>query len=209
MEWNHASPAGAANSRNIPVARPPEEEGLLSLCGDIPPAGPPPSSQAEGPAALRLLHAAADEGPLQAADGSHALASGLSFGNATGFFPVAGGRHTITLHSAVRSGAPLLRETVRLTPGGAATLAVVRSGSGLALVRLDDPPSGSAPPDCACLRAVNLVHGAPALDIALSGGPDIFSGVRFGAATPWRRARPKAYEYCAALAGPEDRKSVV
>lgn len=221
MEWNQASPTGTANSRNVPVAQPPEEEGLLSLCGESPcaaptqaiPGGisrPAPAAPFEpaapagqtAPAAVRLLHAAADEGAVQVLIGPRPAASGLSFGNATGPLRLPCGAHTITLRCAVR-GAPLLRETVDLAAGEAATLAIVRAGGGLALVRVDDLPPDRAPRDCGCLRAVNLVRGAPALDVVLSGGQGIFSGVRCAQATPWRRARPKTYECCAAQAGPD------
>ena len=228
MEWNQASPTGTANSRNVPVAQPPEEEGLLSLCGESPCAAPTrtipgdisrpvpaapfepaaPAGQtaaaAETPtAALRLLHAAAAAGAVQVLIGPRPAASGLSFGNAAGPFRLPCGPHTITLRPAGWGAGPAARETVDLAAGEAATLAIVRARGGLALVRVDDLPQGRAPRDCGCLRAVNLVRGAPALDVVLSGGPGIFSGVGCGQATPWRRARPKTYECCAAQAGPD------
>ncbi|BDF72255.1 hypothetical protein CE91St41_32360 [Oscillospiraceae bacterium] len=226
MEWNQASPTGTANSRNVIVAQPPEEEGLLSLCGESPcaaptqaiphgisrpapavpfePAAPAGQTAADSETAtVRLLHAAADEGAVQVLIGPRPAASGLSFGNATGGFRLPCGPHTITLRPAGRGAGPVLRETVDLAAGVAATLAIVRAGGGLALVRVDDLPPGRAPRDCGCLRAVNLVRGAPALDVVLSGGPCIFSGVGCAQATPWRRARPKTYECCAAQAGPD------
>ena len=189
-----------------PEAGPPAEEasgGSQAAAGEnaAPAEGPlgplarmePDSSGGE--VQVRFLNAVTvDGGSLRITSGNRLLSSSLSPEGLSEYFTVPAGFRSFAFYDADYPWLLLFRATLPLTAGDAVTLAVVRSGGGLDLVRVDDRPCGVRGTDFACVRCVNLVYDSPGLDLVLTDGRVVFTDVRFKEVTNYRRARPGRYD---------------
>lgn len=172
------------NASPLPAA-PRQEPGMGT------PDAPGPSPFAH----VRFLNAVCDGAPLRLTLGHRLLATYLRPGHLTGYFKIPVGFRTLTLYDARYPHAPLFCSSLPFNPGEQITLAVVRSGGGVDLVRVDDSPACSSGwSDRGCLRLVNLAYNSPGLDLILTDGRVVFTDVRFKEVTTYRRARPGQYD---------------
>lgn len=175
-------PADEGEDRSLPEVLSPQREGLM--------AGPDPAG-----AQVRFLNAVVDDGPsLRVTVGNRLLSSSLSPGALSEFFPVAAGFRPFAFYDAQRSWMLLFRAAIPLSAGDRVTLALVRSGNGVDLVRVDDRPCGVQGTGRGCLRCANLCYNSPGLDLILTDGRVIFTDMRFKEATNYRRAMPGRYD---------------
>lgn len=143
---------------------------------------------------IRFLNAVVDDGSsLRITLGSRLLATSLANGNLTAYATVPSGFHTLIFYDAQFPWVMLYRSNLSLAANEVVTLAVVRSGGGIDLVRVDDRPCGGAARR-ACLRMVNLVYNSPGLDLILTDGRVVFTDIRFKEVSAYRRARPGRYD---------------
>lgn len=157
----------------------------------LPRMSPEPASTAQ----VRFLNAVTRNGEeLRISTGNRLLSSSLAPGSLSEYFTVAPGFRPFAVHSAAYPWMLLFRSTIPLTAGDVVTLALVRSGTGMDLVRIDDRPCGIQGTDRACLRCVNLIYNSPGLDLILTDGRVIFTDMRFKEATNYRRAMPGRYD---------------
>lgn len=148
-----------------------------------------------GTAQVRFLNAVTvSGGDLRVSTGNRLLSSALSPGALSEYFTVSAGFRSFAFHDASYPWLLLFRSTIPLTAGDVVTLALVRSGTGVDLVRIDDRPCGVQGTSRACLRCVNLVYDSPGLDLVLTDGRTIFTDVRFKESTNYRRAQPGRYD---------------
>ena len=146
-------------------------------------------------ARIRFLNAVTGNGEeLRISTGNRLLSSSLAPGSLSEYFTVAPGFRPFAVHSAAYPWMLLFRSTIPLTAGDIVTLALVRSGTGMDLVRVDDRPCGIQGTGRACLRCVNLIYNSPGLDLILTDGRVIFTDMRFKEATNYRRAMPGRYD---------------
>ena len=146
-------------------------------------------------AQVRFLNAVTqDSGALRISTGNRLLSSSLAPGSLSEYFTVAAGFRPFSFHDAVHPWMLLFRSTIPLPAGDVVTLALVRSGTGVDLVRVDDRPCGIQGTDRACLRCIDLVHSSPGLDLILTDGRVVFTNIRFKEATNSRRAIPGRYD---------------
>lgn len=157
----------------------------------LPRMNPEPTSTAR----VRFLNAVTRNGEeLRISTGNRLLSSALAPGSLSEYFTVPSGFRPFAIHSAAYPWMLLFRSTIPLTAGDVVTLALVRSGTGMDLVRVDDRPCGIQGTDRACLRCVNLIYNSPGLDLILTDGRVIFTDMRFKEATNYRRAMPGRYD---------------
>lgn len=148
---------------------------------------------------VRFLNAVVEGGgDLRITAGNRLLASSLPPEGLSEYFTVPAGFRPFAFYDAGNPWTLLFRSTIPLAAGDMVTLAVVRSGGGLDLVRVDDRPCGVRGTDHACIRCVNLVYDSPGLDLILTDGRVVFTDVRFKEVTNYRRARPGRYDLYAA-----------
>lgn len=146
-------------------------------------------------ARVRFLNAVTEDGGnLRITTGNRLLASSLPPEGLSEYFTVPAGFRPFAFYDAESPWTLLFRSTLPLTAGDAVTLAVVRSGGGLDLVRVDDRPCGVRGTDQACLRCVNLIYDGPGLDLVLTDGRVVFTDMRFKEVTNYRRAQPGRYD---------------
>lgn len=144
---------------------------------------------------VRFLNAVTDGTPLRITLGNRLMATYLVPGHITGYFNVAPGFRPLVFSNANALWAPLYRSKLPFNPGEIITLAAVRSGGGMDLVRVDDSPTCEGRwAERGCIRLVNLAYNSPGLDLLLTDGRVVFTDVRFKEATTYRRARPGQYD---------------
>lgn len=185
-----APPAQAASSAGESNTASQEPLGPMSRPGESALANPDSSA-----AQVRFLNAVVDDGaPLRVLSGNRLLSSSLSSGALSEYFIVAAGFRTFSFYDAQHNWMLLFRSTIPLAAGDVVTLAVIRSGGGLDVVRVDDRPCGVRGSDRSCMRCVNLIHNSPGLDLILTDGRVVFTDMRFKEVTNYRRARPGRYD---------------
>ena len=143
---------------------------------------------------VRFLNAVTDGVPLRVSLGNRLLATNLAPGSLTGYYTVSAGFRNLALADARFPWTVLFRSAVPFSNREIVTLAVVRSGAGVDLVRVDDRPCFSRGTNRSCVRTANLMYNSPGLDVILTDGRVVFSDVRFKEVTTFRRARAGQYD---------------
>lgn len=147
----------------------------LSLTGVVQAAGAAQQAQTR----LRAVHAAPDAPAVDVAvDGAVAF-PGLSFPSVSSYIDSSPGAHRVRIAPAGEPQAPpLLETTADLAANTDHTLVVVGRADSLEPVLLQDDNS-APPPGQARLRLVHASPDAPPVDVAVAGGPVLFSNVAF------------------------------
>lgn len=172
----------------------------LPPMGSTPPVAPGPVLPnpilpTPGYCTVRFLNAVMDGEPMRVTVGNRTVARSLDYGSFTGYYSVPDGFRTVTAYSVRMPWNILFQASVPMSAGEVITLAFVRSGGVLDLVRISDLPCSNRPRGRACIRAVNLVYNSPALDVVLADGRVVFTDVREREVTTWRQARPGSYDF--------------
>lgn len=152
------------------------------------------SSSNSSCASVRLLNAVTDGSALRATLGNRLLLTSLTPGTWSGYFSVHAGFRVLTLYDAQYPWMIVYRAALPFSPGERATLAVVRCGSNLDIVRVDDRNCVCQGTNRACIRTINLVYNSPPFDVVLTDGRVVFTDVRFKEVTTYRRAWPGTYD---------------
>ena len=187
-----------------PFVEPPENEPVAPLppyvepphepVAPLPPVVVPPQQPVfPGYCTVRFLHAAFGYEPVRITVGPRTASNNLAYAGMTGYGRVPDGFYTVTITTAATPRALLFQSTVPFRAGDIVTLALTRTASGLDLARISDAPCMNRPRNRACIRAINLCYGSPALDVVLNDGRVVFSDIGYKSITPFRLARPQEY----------------
>ena len=144
---------------------------------------------------VRFLNAAAGYEPFRVTIGNRLVSNSLAYGTLTGYGRVMDGFRTVTISNPYAPTSIFYRQTIPFSAGELITLAIVRTNTGLDLVRISDIPCRNRPMGRACIRAVNLNYGSPALDVLLNDGRMVFNDVRYKEVTNFKMARPQDYGF--------------
>jgi len=145
-------------------------------------AGNPPlaavSAVDAGMARLRIVNGSPDAPAIDVWLNGTIVVSNLPFGEASPYVPVAGGEHLFELVASGTTFPVLVSERLTFAPVTAYTIAATDALAAITpVVYLDD---NAAPPDGqAKVRLMHLSPDAPAVDVAVSGGPALFDNVAF------------------------------
>lgn len=146
-------------------------------------------------AQVRFLNAVTPASlPLRILEGRRLLAFSLSPQALSPYYQVAAGFRSFSFFDANSPWMILGQATLPLTAGERATLALIPSGDGVEVVKIDDRPCGVQGTGRGCLRCVDLVRNGPPLDLMLTDGRTVFSNLRFKEVSNYRRARPGRYD---------------
>jgi hypothetical protein len=155
-----------------------------------------PSAGATGsPGLLRVAHLSPDTPavdiavvPLPAADGTAVdpgrdLDADLRYGDVSAFTELAAGSYAVSIRAAGAGPAtpPALSTRVEVLPAGAWTVTITGRFADLDLHVLADDLS-SPPPDSARVRVLAAAGGAETIDVSMTGGPTLTTGLTFGGA---------------------------
>jgi hypothetical protein len=152
---------------------------------------------------VRVIHTSPDTPPVDIYVDNAKAITGLGFGAASGYLPVPPGKHDFAVFAANASPAsagPLFGVKGADIPADA-RLSVVALGlfAEIRTIVVDDktaaPASGKAK-----VRFVHAGTGIPAVDVAVKGGPVLFSNVGFGQQVAYQEvdATPRDLEIRAA-----------
>jgi hypothetical protein len=125
----------------------------------------------------------------------------LAFGANPAYVPVPPGPHIIALAPAGAPPAPLLSTEITVAPGATYTLfAIGGEGAPPGFLALADQPLGASGAQ-ASARFVHASPNTPPVDLAITGGPVLFSGIAFGQASPYILVAAGTLDLEARLAG--------
>lgn len=136
-------------------------------------------AQDSGTAMVRVVHASPDAPPVDVwVDGNRAI-QGLAFGNATDFVSLPAGTHQVAVTPANQPiGSAVIDTPLTLQAGMAYEVAAVGKLANIAAqvypVDLSPLAAGKAR-----VRVVHASPDTPAVDVAVTGGPVLFSNVSF------------------------------
>jgi len=167
----------------------------LAACGgddDSPTAPSTPTAQ------LRVAHLSPDAPAVDVyVNGSRAVSS-AAFQDVTGYLTVPAGSANIRVTPAGASSPVVIDATVTLNPGASYTVAATGLLAGIQPIVLADDRGTTSQ---AKVRFVHASPDAPAVDIAVTGGPVLFANIPFREATPYPQVAPATYDLEARPAG--------
>ena len=159
------------------------------------PAVPALAASGPGTGQLRVAYFSPDGPNIDVyVDGARAL-SDLAYKGVSPYQPVTAGNHRIDVRAAGAdpSSSPLATNTATVAAGSYYTAAAAGKAAQLAAVLFSD---GFTPPadGKAEVRAIHFAPEFPAFDIAIKGGPVIFSSVGFPSATSYSAVDGGSYD---------------
>jgi hypothetical protein len=168
----------------------------LSSCGDDDknPVAPTPS-----PARVMVVHASPDAPAVDLQVDGAVAGSGLAYPNNTPYLPLAAGNHAVKVNVA-GTATTVIDANLALAAGMRYTVFAADSVSRIAPVVLTDdlaaPAAGKAH-----VRFVHLSPNAPAVDVAVNGGPVLFANKAFKASTAFTPVDAGTYDLEVRVAG--------
>lgn len=167
----------------------------LAACSDDDESVTAPSA---GTAQVRVAHLSPDAPAVDVfVNGTRAVA-GAAFQDVTGYLPVPAGSVNIRVTPAGTTSPVVIDATVSLNNGGNYTVAATGYLASIQPIVLEDDRGTTGQ---AKVRFVHASPDAPAVDIAVTGGPVIFANVPFRQATAYPQVAPSTYDLEARPAG--------
>ena len=165
-----------------------------------------PASAQEGDAQAPVVHASPDAPAVDVFVNGDRAIENLAFGEATDLIPLPAGEYDVAV---APTGAPIedavIEATLPLEAGAAyevaATGTIADGTLGPQVYPLDLGPVAD---DQARVRVVHNSPDAPAVDVAVAGGPVLFSNVAFPGATDFAEVDAGTYDLEVRPAGAED-----
>lgn len=143
---------------------------------------------------IRFLNAADGYETLRIVVGSRLITNNLEYTNVTAYNNIPVGFRTVTITSPASPRTVMYQTTIPFNPGEIATLAIIKTGRGLDLIRISDINISPGFMGRGSLRMANLVFNSPPLDLFLTNHRAIFSDVRYKEVTQARQAQAREYE---------------
>jgi hypothetical protein len=168
---------------------------VLAACGDDDNNVTAPSA---GTANVRVAHLSPDAPPVDVyVNGTKAL-SGVAFKDVSAYLPVQAGSTNFRVTPANATTPAVIDATVNLNVGGNYTVAATGLLAGIQPIVLQDDRGTTGQSK---VRFVHASPDAPAVDIAVTGGPVLFSNVAFREASGYPQVAPATYDLEARPAG--------
>ncbi len=156
------------------------------------------NSPEPGLAQSRVIHLSPDAPTVDVAVNGAIAVQGAAYLDATGFLPVPAGDARFTVTPAGQSAPVVIDATVPLGVGASYTIAATGLLADIQpLVLLDDRSTSSQ----AKVRFVHASPDAPAVDVAVTGGPVLFAGVPFRGASGYVAVDAGTYDLEVRVAG--------
>lgn len=166
---------------------------LLAACGDDKVTTPSAAT-----ANVRVAHLSPDAPAVDVyVNGTKAL-SNVPFQEVSGYLPVPAGSTNFRVTPANAATPVVIDATVTLNAGGSYTVAATGFLAGIQPLLLEDDRGTTGQSK---VRFVHASPDAPAVDIAVAGGPVIFSNYVFRQASPYPQVAPATYTLEARPAG--------
>ncbi len=167
----------------------------LSACSDDDESVTAPSA---GTAQVRVAHLSPDAPAVDVFVNGTRAVSGAAFRDVTGYLPVPAGSVNIRVTPAGATSPVVIDATVNLNNGGNYTVAATGFLAAIQPLLLEDDRGTTGQSK---VRFVHASPDAPAVDIAVTGGPVLFANVPFRQATAYPQVAPSTYDLEARPAG--------
>jgi hypothetical protein len=156
------------------------------------------TSPSQGTANVRVAHLSPDAPPVDVyVNGTRALA-GVPYKDISNYLPVPSGSVNFKVTPANAATPVVIDATVNLNNGGNYTVAATGLLASIQPLLLEDDRGTTGQPK---VRFVHTSPDAPAVDVAVAGGPVIFSNVSFRQATGYPQVAPGTYDLEVRAAG--------
>lgn len=168
---------------------------VLAACSDEDDSITSPST---GTALVRVAHLSPDAPLVDVfVNGTKAL-SGVAYKDISAYLPVPAGSVNFKVTPANAATPIVIDATVNLNSGGNYTVAATGLLAGIQPLLLEDDRGTTGQ---AKVRFAHTSPDAPAVDVAVTGGPVIFSNVSFRQATGYPQVAPGTYDLEVRVAG--------
>ena len=157
-----------------------------------------PTSPSAGTAQVRVAHLSPDAPAVDVYVDGTRVVSGAGFKDVTGYLTLPVGSASVRVTPAGATSPAVIDTTVTLAAGRSYTVAATGLLAAIQPVVLEDDRGTTGQ---AKVRFVHASPDAPAVDIAVTGGPVLFSNVPFRQATAYPEVAPSTYDLEARPAG--------
>ena len=157
-----------------------------------------PTAPAAGTAQVRVAHLSPDAPPVDVYVNGARAVTGASFKDVTNYLSVPAGSVNFRVTPAGATSPAVIDATVTLNNGGSYTVAATGLLAGIQPIVLEDDRGTTGQSK---VRFVHASPDAPAVDIAVTGGPVLFANVPFRQATAYPQVAPSTYDLEARPAG--------
>jgi Domain of unknown function (DUF4397) len=178
---------------------------VLALCAASLLALPVAAGAQSGPAQVRVAHFSPDAPAVDVYVNGDRVLSGVEYKTVSDYLELPAGSYELAVRPAGAAAAsdPVIEATAEVEGGNAYTVAAVGA--------LDDIEGQILPDDLSAPAAgkakVRVIHAAPevpAVDVAVEGGPTLFEGAEFPAATDYAQVEAGTYPVQVTAAGGGD-----
>ena len=157
-----------------------------------------PTAPTTGTAQVRVAHLSPDAPPVDVYVNGARAVTGASFKDVTNYLSVPAGSVNFRVTPAGATSPAVIDATVTLNNGGSYTVAATGLLAGIQPIVLEDDRGTTGQSK---VRFVHASPDAPAVDIAVTGGPVLFANVPFRQATAYPQVAPSTYDLEARPAG--------
>ena len=152
---------------------------------------------------IRVLHASPNAPAVDIYANGNLIVSDLSYSESSPYIPVPSDNHSIMVFPAGQMSDPVISTNIFIPPNSIFNVAAIGELPNISLLPIQEP---TAAPDMgkACVRFVHLSPNAPAVDIKLADGTEVFTDVEFKEMTGYVCVPPGTYTFNVSPTGTND-----
>jgi hypothetical protein len=152
----------------------------------------------------RIFHASPDAPPVDVYLNNRPVVSNLKYRSFTEYLPLAPGVYNVKVYPAGTTTNPVINTNINVPGNTILTVAAINKLEDLALYAIEDTPM-PVPMDKVYLRFGHLSPNAPAVDIRLPDGTNVFEDVEYKEITDYDLLDPGTYTLDVYAAGTDNR----
>ncbi|WP_426349003.1 DUF4397 domain-containing protein [Alloiococcus sp. CFN-8] len=149
---------------------------------------------------IRVFHASPNSPAVDVYANGNMIVKNLSYKEVSQYLPVPAGTYNITVYPTGQMNKPVINTMLSIPENSVFTVAAIGTLPGIGLYPIPEPMMGekSGRP---CVRFVHLSPNAPAVDIRLEDGTNVFSNVSYMGITDYACVPAGTYNFNVNVAG--------
>lgn len=153
---------------------------------------------------LRVFHASPDAPPVDVYFNNRLAVSNLAYRSFTEYLPVPAGVSNVKVYPAGRTTNPVINTNINIPPKTILTVAAINELENLALYAIEDTPM-PIPMGKTYVRVGHLSPNAPAVDVRLPNGRDLFKDIEYKEISDYKLVEPGTYTLDLYVTGTDNR----
>ena len=153
---------------------------------------------------IRIFHASPDAPPVDVYLNNNLVVSNLGYRSFTEYLPVPSGVSNVKVFPAGNTQNPVINTNVNIPPNTILTIAAINKLQNISLYPIEDTPM-PIPMGKVYVRFGHLSPNAPAVDIRLPDGTNLFEDVEYKEVTNFKLIDPGTYTLNVFAAGTDNR----